>query len=107
MRREPFSGQLKFRRPDPNSPAIMESIDGGLIDYGRDSPKSLNSLQPDITQCTLTTEFTSMKLGIGNDDDNGNSYLLLDGKEKLKVCMLDLSVRDTCLFLIFPSVPSV
>ncbi|PSN51710.1 Zinc finger FYVE domain-containing protein 1 [Blattella germanica] len=43
---------------------------------------SLGSLPPDVT---LTTEFTSLKLGTRFDDNNGGSFLLLDGKENLKV----------------------
>lgn len=70
--------------------AIMESIDTpSLFGQSRlmqgsysEGKKSLNSLPPDVT---LTTEFTSLKLGTRFDKNNRGSFLLLDGKENLKV----------------------
>jgi hypothetical protein len=44
--------------------------------------KSLGSVPPDVT---LTAELTSLKLGSRSDEGSGGSFLLLDGKEKLKV----------------------
>ena len=80
----------KNQRSDANSPAIMQSIDSpSLLGQSRllpgvysDGNKSMGSLPPDVT---LTTEFTSLKLGTRFDDGNGGSFLLLDGKENLKV----------------------
>ncbi|KAJ4445116.1 hypothetical protein ANN_06915 [Periplaneta americana] len=79
-----------FRRTDASSPAIMESIDNpSLLGHSRlmqvpyvEGNKSLGSLPPDVT---LTTEFTSLKLNTRFDEANGGSFLLLDGKENLKV----------------------
>jgi hypothetical protein len=70
--------------------AIMESIDTpSLFGQNRlmhgpysEGNKSLISLPPDVT---LTTEFTSLKLGTRFDNSKGGSFLLLDGKENLKV----------------------
>lgn len=70
--------------------AIMESIDTpSLFGQSRlmqgsylEENRSLNSLPPDVT---LTTEFTLLKLGTRSDKNNGGSFLLLDGKENLKV----------------------
>lgn len=70
--------------------AIMESIDTpSLFGQSRlmqgsysEGNRSLNSLPPDVT---LTTEFTSLKLGTRFDKNNRGSFLLLDGKEHLKV----------------------
>ena len=73
-----------------DSSAIMESIDSpSLLGQSRlmQSPysegnKSVGSLPPDVT---LTTEFTQLKLGSRSDEGSGGSFLLLDGKEHLKV----------------------
>jgi len=73
-----------------DSSAIMESIDSpSLLGQSRlmQSPysegnKSLGSLPPDVT---LTTEFTQLKLGSRSEEGSGSSFLLLDGKENLKV----------------------
>ena len=81
-----LSGTQKAQRSDAHCPAIMQSIDSpSLLGQTRsysDGNKSLGSLPPDVT---LTTEFTSLKLGTRFDDGNGGSFLLLDGKENLKV----------------------
>lgn len=83
-----------FRRTDASAPAIMESIDNpSLLGHSRlmqvpyaEGKKSLGSLPPDVT---LTTEFTSLKLNTRFDEANGGSFLLLDGKENLKVSSVE------------------
>ncbi|XP_067011920.1 zinc finger FYVE domain-containing protein 1 isoform X2 [Anabrus simplex] len=67
-----------------NSPAIMQSIDNpSLLGNSRlMSDPYPGSLPPDVT---LTSEFTSLKLGPRFEDSNGGSFLLIDGKEHLKV----------------------
>ena len=80
---------LSIQRPEADS-AIMESIDSpSLLGQSRllqspysDRNKSVGSLPPDVT---LTTEFTSLKLGLRSDEGSGGSFFLLDGKENLKV----------------------
>lgn len=80
---------LSIQRFDAGS-AIMESIDSpSLLGQSRlmqppysEGNKSVGSLPPDVT---LTTEFTSVKLGSRYDEGSGSSFLLLDGKENLKV----------------------
>ena len=80
---------LSIQRSEDSS-AIMESIDSpSLLGQSRlmQSPysegnKSVGSLPPDVT---LTTEFTQLKLGSRSDEGSGGSFLLLDGKENLKV----------------------
>lgn len=79
-------------------PAIMESIDSpSLISQNQqlsdmclessDNQKHLSSLGlPDVT---LTSEFTSLKLAPTSDGNNMiRCFLLLDGKEHLKVSYL-------------------
>jgi hypothetical protein len=80
---------LKPQRSEGSS-AIMESIESpSLLGQSRliqpsysEGNKSVGSLPPDVT---LTTEFTSLKLGSKFDEGRGGSFLLLDGKENLKV----------------------
>jgi hypothetical protein len=70
----------------------MESIDSpSLLGQSRlmqppysEGNKSVGSLPPDVT---LTTEFKSLKLGSRYDEDSGGNFLLLDGKENLKVLL--------------------
>ncbi|XP_021913704.1 zinc finger FYVE domain-containing protein 1-like isoform X2 [Zootermopsis nevadensis] len=69
--------------------AIMKSIDSpSLLGHSRlvqdpySENKSMGNLPPDVT---LTSEFTSLKLGTRYEEHNGGSFLLLDGKENLKV----------------------
>jgi hypothetical protein len=78
----------------------MESIDSpSLLGQSRlaqnsySGNRSMGSLPPDVT---LTTEFTSLKLGTSSDESNGGSFLLLDGKEHLKVfyCVVVLDDRS-------------
>lgn len=89
-----FSSDKSTRRPvwlpQLSSPAIMESIDNPVLIYNDNymdknegnSKKGLPSL-PDIT---LTSEFTSLMLGSADKNDNiVRSFLLIDGKECLKV----------------------
>jgi len=80
---------LSIQRSEDSS-AIMESIDSpSLLEQSRlmqapysEGNKSQGSLPPDVT---LTTEFTQLKLGSRSDEGSGGSFLLLDGKENLKV----------------------
>jgi hypothetical protein len=84
------------------SSAIMESIDTpSLLGQSRlmqgsylEGNRSLNSLPPDVT---LTTEFTSLKLGTRFVKNNGGSFLLLDGKENLKVFCLIVVSHESCI----------
>lgn len=95
-----------IQRSEASSPAIMESIDSPsilgqsrLVQDPYSGNKSLGSLPPDVT---LTTEFTSLKLGTRFDESNGSSFLLLDGKENLKVFYYLVALDDDCfVFVIF------
>jgi len=68
---------LSIQRSEDSS-AIMESFDMMQSPYSEGN-KSVGSVPPDVT---LTTEFTQLKLGSISDE---GSFLLLDGKENLKV----------------------
>ncbi|GLH11699.1 Lateral signaling target protein 2 homolog [Gryllus bimaculatus] len=86
-------GSQRFKRTEQsNSPAIMESIDASLLCNSRlmnepysEPHKSSVGLRPDVT---ITSEFTSLKLG-PEEDTNGGSFLLIDGKELLKVSSVE------------------
>lgn len=93
-----FSADKATRRPvwlpPLVSPAIMESIDNPVLIYNENyldktegnAKKGLPSL-PDVT---LTSEFTSLMLGSADKNDNIiRSFLLIDGKENLKVNSAD------------------
>jgi hypothetical protein len=97
---------LRIQRSEASSSAIMESIDSpsllGQSRLGQDpysGNRSLGSLPPDVT---LTAEFTSLKLGTRINESNGSSFLLLDGKENLKVFYYLVTSDDYCfVFVIF------
>jgi hypothetical protein len=98
---------FRIQRSEASSPAIMESIDSpSILEQNRlmqgpysEGNKSLGSLPPDVT---LTTEFTSLKLGTRFDESNGGSFLLLDGKENLKVFYYLMILHVSCIvYIIF------
>ncbi|KAL1131288.1 hypothetical protein AAG570_010906 [Ranatra chinensis] len=63
----------------------MESMDCNSIESYRTDEDSKRNL-PSMPDITLTSEFTSLKLGAAESDENlPRSFLLIDGKEYLKV----------------------
>lgn len=76
--------------PPTVSPAIMESIDNPILIYNENYMDKGESMAkkgfPTLPDITLTSQFTSLSLASADKNDNiSRSFLLIDGKESLKV----------------------
>lgn len=84
--------QLLGQSSDVSSPAMMEPIDPASLIMGQDKlldDELDDRLLANLPDVALTTEFTSLKLGIPEMSESlVKSFLLLDGKELLKVSFL-------------------
>ncbi|CAH0392795.1 unnamed protein product [Bemisia tabaci] len=96
--------QLLGQSSDVSSPAMMEPIDPASLIMGQDKlldDELDDRLLANLPDVALTTEFTSLKLEIPEMSESlVKSFLLLDGKELLKVSSADdfikkLNIQDS------------
>lgn len=88
--------------PPTVSPAIMESIDNPILIYNENYMDKGESMAkkglPTLPDITLTSQFTSLSLASADKNDNINrSFLLIDGKESLKVSSSDDFIKKLCV----------